>query len=85
MQDDTHTLQDLPEALQDHLLHQLPSWNYLRWILGPGILKAITLPRLQGLNPTTEVAGNYAKPDQTLLLQNINPFKERLDLLKVFS
>jgi hypothetical protein len=32
-----------------------------------------------------EVAGNDAKPDQALLLQNLNPFKEQLDLLKVFS
>jgi hypothetical protein len=85
MRDHTHILQDLPEVLQDLLLRQLLSQNHLRWILGPGILEAITLPRLQRLNLAMEVASNDAKPNQTLLLQNLNPFKEWLDLLKVFN
>jgi hypothetical protein len=42
MWDDTHTLQDFLEVLQD-LLRQLPSQNHPRWILGLGILEAITL------------------------------------------
>jgi hypothetical protein len=85
MWDNTHTLQDLSEVLQDLLLRQHPNQNHRRRIVSLGILEAITLPCLQGLNLAMEEASNDAKPSQTLLLQNLNPFKERLDLLKVFN
>jgi hypothetical protein len=67
MRDDAYTFQNLSEALQDFVLHQLPGRNHLGWVLGPGILEAIGFPRLQGLNPAMKVASHDLEPDQALL------------------
>jgi hypothetical protein len=69
---------------QDHLLHQLQHRNHLGWVLHSSILKAIPLPRLQRLHSVTEEIGHDTKASQALLLQDLDPLKERLDLLEIF-
>jgi hypothetical protein len=80
----TRILQDFVEASQDLLLHQLLCRNHPRWVLRFGILKAIPLPRLQRLHSAIEETSHDTEASQALLLQDLDPLKERLDLLEVF-
>jgi hypothetical protein len=79
----TRILQDFAEASQD-LLYQLLRRNHPGWVLRSGILKTISLPRLQRIHSAMEETGHDTEASQALLLQDIDPLKERLDLLEVF-
>jgi hypothetical protein len=79
----TRILQEFVEASQDLLLRQLLRRNHSRWVLHSGILKAIPLPRLQRLHSTMEKTGHDTKVSQAMLLQDLDPLKERLDLLEI--
>jgi hypothetical protein len=80
----TRVLQDFAEASQDLLLRQLLRRNHSGWVLHSGILKTIPLPRLQRLHSVTEETGHDTEASQALLLQDVDPLMERLDLLEVF-
>jgi hypothetical protein len=67
VQDDADTLKDLAKSLQDLFLGELLRWHQPGWILIADVLKAVGLPHLKRLNPTTNVAGHDPKASQTLL------------------
>jgi hypothetical protein len=83
--DDAHTLQNLLEALQNFLLGQLLHGDHSGWILGPSILEAVGLPRLQGLNLATKVASDDPKPSYALLFQDLDSIKKQLDFLEILG
>jgi hypothetical protein len=80
----TRILQDFAKASQDLILRQLLHRNHPGWVLCSGILKTIPLPHLQRLHSVMEETGHDTEASQALLLQDLDPLKERFDLLEVF-
>jgi hypothetical protein len=68
VQDNTHTLEDLTKPSQDLILRKLLYGHQSGGVFSTRVLEAISLPYLKGLNPTTDVAGNDPKANQTLAL-----------------